>query len=239
MGSTPVMGRIFQLWRSPVKSMLGERRQWLTVEQRGVQGDRLYAVRDADGKFGSGKNTRRFRKIDGLFGFAARHRDQLLEIHFPSGIIMGCHDAAIHSALSAALGQPVVLAKEADIYHLDAGPIHILTSASLAWLRAALPDAGIDERRFRPNLVVDLSGQGLVEQEWIGRRLRVGREVQLEVTMGTERCGMITFSQSELAEEPSVLRHITREAGIQFGVYAEVIVSGSIQLNDPVAFVDN
>jgi uncharacterized protein len=62
MGSTPVMGRISQFWRYPVKSMLGERRQSLTVEQRGVQGDRLYAVRDADGKFGSGKNTRRFRK---------------------------------------------------------------------------------------------------------------------------------------------------------------------------------
>jgi len=151
-----------------------------------------------------------------------------------SGIIIGCQDAAVHGALSAALGQPVVLAQEAEISHHDAGPIHILTSASLAWLRAALPDAGIDERRFRPNLVVDLPGQGLVEQEWIGRRLRVGREVQLEVTMGTERCGMITFSQSELGEEPSVLRDITREAGIQFGVYAKIVVPGCIQLNDPV-----
>ena len=128
----------------------------------------------------------------------------------------------------------MVLAQEAEISHHDAGPIHILTSASLAWLRAALPDAGIDERRFRPNLVVDLPGQGPVEQEWIGRRLRVGREVQLEVTMGTERCGMITFSQSELGEEPSVLRDITREAGIQFGVYAKIVVPGCIQLNDPV-----
>jgi uncharacterized protein len=131
MGSTPVMGRISQLWRYPVKSMLGERRQSLTVEQRGIQGDRLYAVRDADGKFGSGKDTRRFRKIDGLFSFAARHSDQLLEIHFPSGIIIGCQDAAVHGALSAALGQPVVLAQEAEISQLDAGPIHILTSASL------------------------------------------------------------------------------------------------------------
>ena len=48
-----------------------------------------------------------------------------------SGIVIGCQDAAVHGALSAALGQPVVLAQEAEISQLDAGPIHILTSASL------------------------------------------------------------------------------------------------------------
>jgi uncharacterized protein len=54
--------RIAELWRYPVKSMRGEQVEALTIDSRGVKGDRLFAVTDVDGKFGSGKNTRRFRK---------------------------------------------------------------------------------------------------------------------------------------------------------------------------------
>src|SRR5262249_39520576 len=64
-------GQVVRVWRYPVKSMLGEECAHLVVNERGVMGDRLFAVRDVDGKFGSAKTTRRFRKIDGLFGFRA------------------------------------------------------------------------------------------------------------------------------------------------------------------------
>ena len=67
----PLPATVAALWRYPVKSMLGERCQSLALTARGVEGDRLYAIRDADGKFGSGKSTRRFRRIDGLFAFHA------------------------------------------------------------------------------------------------------------------------------------------------------------------------
>jgi hypothetical protein len=45
----------------------------------------------------------------------------------------------IDTALSYTLGQPVTITREASISHLDAGPVHLLTPAALAWLRAALP----------------------------------------------------------------------------------------------------
>jgi hypothetical protein len=53
------MGVVTALWRYPVKSMRGERLAEGEFGERGLDGDRLYAVRDPDGKFGSGKNTRR------------------------------------------------------------------------------------------------------------------------------------------------------------------------------------
>ena len=59
--------RLARLWRYPVKSMLGESRDSLELNSRGVAGDRLHAVRDSEGKLGSGKDTRRFRHIEGLF----------------------------------------------------------------------------------------------------------------------------------------------------------------------------
>ena len=62
---------IVEIRRFPVKSMLGEVVPGADAGPRGLAGDRLWAVRDPDGKFGSGKNTRRFRRMPGLFDLRA------------------------------------------------------------------------------------------------------------------------------------------------------------------------
>ncbi|MGN6312136.1 MAG: MOSC domain-containing protein [Rhodanobacteraceae bacterium] len=227
------MNRVVELWRYPVKSMLGERCESLCIEPRGAQGDRSFAIRDAQGKLGSGKHTRRFRKIDGLFGFGAHYRHGIPQIRFPHGGEISGDAPSVHRALSDALGQEVTLAREAEIPHFDSAPIHLLTTGSLAWLRATLPDAGIDARRFRPNLVIESPGMEAVEQTWIGKRLRVG-EVELHVCETTERCGMVAFAQGELPKAPEVLRQITQCADLRFGVYARVLVPGIVRLDDPV-----
>jgi len=129
---TNALGIVTRLWCYPVKSMLGEPCESLDVHTRGVTGDRLFAIRDANGKFGSGKSTRRFRQIDGLFGFQAVYAGDVPVIHFTDGRTMRGDHPDIHTALSHALGQPVTLVREASISHLDAGPVHLLTTAALA-----------------------------------------------------------------------------------------------------------
>jgi hypothetical protein len=57
---------VTEIRRYPVKSMLGEVLDAVDVQLRGLLSDRLWAVRDADGKLGSGKDTRRFRRMPGL-----------------------------------------------------------------------------------------------------------------------------------------------------------------------------
>ena len=225
--------RVIRLWRYPVKSMLGEECGYLDVDERGAKGDRLFAVRDADGKFGSGKTTRRFRKIDGLFGFRAAYEHDVPRITFPDGREMLGNDSNIHAALSEALGQPVTLAREAGISHLDAGPLHLITTASLEWLRMLLPDAHVDDRRFRPNMLIDVPGMAQVERLWLGKTLRVG-EVILLVRDLAERCVMVNLSQAELPDDPRVLRSLGRDTGPHFGVYAEVRAPGTIKRNDRV-----
>jgi uncharacterized protein YcbX len=226
-------GVVVELWRYPVKSMLGEECESVDVSRRGIEGDRLFAIRDANGKFGSGKTTRRFRHIDGLFGFRASYRGTVPEIVFPNGSRLRGDDALIDTTLSEALHQPVTLAEEAAISHMDVGPLHVLTTASLAWLKAALPDAQLDERRFRPNVLIDVPGDTQVERDWLGRTLAIGNEVVVRVTSLTERCNMVNFAQSELPAEPKVLRHIAREGNLQFGVYAEVLKTGKVRRGDP------
>ena len=229
-----MVGVVSQLWRYPVKSMRGEQCTSLTVDVRGAEADRLYALRESSGKLGSGKTTRRFHKIDGLLDFSAQYDGADAQVLFPDGKSFACADAAIHGALSSVLGEPVTVVREAAESHLDAAPIHIVTSASIRRLRESLPGVAIDERRFRPNLLVDVADSGFVEQSWIGKRLRVGPNVELRVMRATERCGMIALAQDDLPDEPRVLRHVTQELDLRFGVYAEVLVAGVIRVGDPV-----
>ena len=48
-------GRLGAIRRYPVKSLAGELRDHTLVDLRGLQGDRLWSVRDPDGKLGSGQ----------------------------------------------------------------------------------------------------------------------------------------------------------------------------------------
>jgi len=59
-----VVGQLAELWRYPVKSMLGEELDWAFVSERGVSGDRVYALVDAEtGKVASAKNPKLWRRL--------------------------------------------------------------------------------------------------------------------------------------------------------------------------------
>jgi len=225
------LGTIARLWRYPVKSVGGEECERLDLDARGVAGDRRYAIL-RDGRIGSGKTTRRFRQVDGLLGLKAAYRADIPEIILQDGSRVLGTDPNVHAALSNALGLSVTLAREDAVPHLDAGPVHLITTAALAWLRAALPDSQIDERRFRPNLVIEAPGAVQVEQEWIGKILAIGDRVRLRVADPTERCRMVTLAQPGLPPDPRVLASIIRDADSGFGVYAEVVVPGAIARGD-------
>ena len=61
MGITVQVGSVIGLWRFPVKSMRGERLDEAQVTERGLVGDRAYALIDTDiGKVVSAKSVKRF-----------------------------------------------------------------------------------------------------------------------------------------------------------------------------------
>ncbi len=229
-----------QLWRYPVKSMRGERCDALDLEARGVVSDRAFAIHAPNGQLGSGKASRRFRRIDGLIEFQATLSASIPEIRFPDGRqCVRADDPAIHATLSAVLDQSVALQREDRVSHFDSAPVHLLTTASLAWLGKALPDAALDPQRFRPNLVIDAGGQHPVEQEWLGRSLRIGRQVVLRISKRCDRCRMVSFEQGGLVSDDRILRHIVEHAGGSFGMYAEVLVPGRVEAGDCVVLVEH
>lgn len=138
---------VSQLWRYPVKSFRGEKLEEVSLDSRGVIGDRAFAVRDANGKFGSGKTTRRFRLLRELFDFSAKIDRDAVVVSAPGGGSFRVGDANLDALLSARYGESLAVVPEGAISHFDAGPVHVLTTSSLEWVdtnmrgRAAMRDA--------------------------------------------------------------------------------------------------
>ena len=228
-----MIGTVDSLWRYPVKSLLGEKIDTVTLDARGLVGDRIYAVSNSDGKFGSGKNTRRFRRIDGLFSLSARTVEHGVLIRLPNGKELTDREDCLNDELSDTLGQSVTLTKEGEISHFDDGAIHILTTASLSSLEALLPDSRAAASRFRPNIVINTMHAA---ETLVGKFIRVGGTV-LQVSHETERCRMVTLVQPDLENRPEILKAISKYYDLNFGVYARIVSKGDISVGDRVQHV--
>jgi MOSC domain-containing protein len=225
------VGTVVELWRYPVKSLLGESLDDVEVELRGVRGDRLYAVTDRQGKLGSGKSSRRFRRLPGLFELRARLEDGKTIVTLPDGLELTTDDARLAEFLEIRYGDTLRVLEESNVSHHDAAPLHVLTTASLCWLQSKLPESAIDRRRFRPNILLDVPGSDRVEEEWIGRRFTLGTAV-IRIFHRAERCVMTTNPQDELPKDPAVLRAVTKLNDACLGVFATVEVPGTISRGD-------
>lgn len=223
MAASTRLGAVVALHRYPVKSLRGEQLDAVRVEARGVAGDRLYALRNPQGKLGSGKSTRRFSRMERLLDLQAVYDGATPVVAFPDGEAIAGDDPHIHDRLSAHAGQPVTLAREDEISHFDDSPLHLITTAGLRTLGLAAADA----QRFRPNIVIDVPGYGFVEDDWIGREVLVG-DVRLRITGGAVRCVMIGMAQEQLPERPELLRQVGDLHDTCFGVYAAVVTPGEI-----------
>src|SRR5262249_49222110 len=146
-------------------------------------------------------------------------------------------DPAIHVALSAQLAMPVTLSREAEISHFDAGPLHLLTTASLRTLGGALAASAAQAlagRRFRPNMLVETEAGDFPEDTWQGHDLAVGADVRLRVAGRTERCVMVGLAQDALPYDPRILKAVARVNAVCLGVYAEVLTPGTIRIGDSI-----
>ena len=64
----------------------------------------------------------------------------------------------------------------------DAAMVHLITTATINQLRTLTPESRIEVRRFRPNIVVDVpEAKGFIENEWVGKRIRIGEEMILKI----------------------------------------------------------
>src|SRR5262249_20336915 len=107
------LGSVVSLWRYPVKSMMGEELNATEVTERGLVGDRAYAVVDtSDGKAATAKNP---RKWPHLFDFRATFIEPVradapippVRITLPDGTTVTSDQGDLNQIFSKALNREV------------------------------------------------------------------------------------------------------------------------------------
>ena len=229
--------RVLELWRYPVKSLLGEPLDSVRVTPDGFDGDRRFAIYDVETGFGL--TARRVPEL--LFASARLREDGSAEITLPDGSIPQSDDE-----LSEWLGRRVALrSSDASVTRLfenpedfehDSdwapfegadGPFHDSARTRVSLVSTATIGAW-DRRRFRSNVLLD--GEG--EDDLVGSTVELG-EVGLDVGQPIERCVMTTRPQAGgIERDLDVLRAIARERGNNLAVGALVSRPGHVRVGD-------
>lgn len=260
------MGQVRRLFRYPVKSMLGEELTQSWVGSGGLTGDRAFAlVHTGTGRVVSAKNPRLWR--DTLTMSATIH-DGAAVISLADGSVLRSGSPGTDATLSKLLAQPVRLtstppaeglfdrARPDEVLRegieaavgLDVGqvlegtffdfaPLHLVTTATLRELKH-------DVRRLRPNMVLDVPGEGFVENGWAASEWRIGPELVVRIVAMTPRCAVPTLAHGDLPRDPQVLRLLYERNRIApiaslgpqpcAGVYAQVVRPGLVCQGDDV-----
>jgi len=107
--------QVSQLWRYPVKSMVGGRVDSIELDELGIVGDRTWAVRDLERG-----GIRGAKKIGSLMRLAARDVDDgHVEITLPDGSTVRTSDTDLDERVSAALDHRVQLERLRPADDLD------------------------------------------------------------------------------------------------------------------------
>lgn len=242
------LGQVTGLWRYPVSSLAGEPMPALSVARRGSDGDRLYGLVDAEsGEIARPDTVAKWHLVPRI-----RTRlgsDRRLEIAVPGGAWIAAPGRQCDQAISAFLGFDAAIRPFAGEGPPDydgaftaarykKAPVHLLTTASLARLKALHPAGDPDPRRFRPSILVDIPEVegAFPESAWLGRRIAIG-EVELTVTEPCRRCGFTIIAQEGIDHDPDILRTVVRHNAHNLGVYCTVDRPGEVGLNAPLRFI--
>ena len=247
--------RIGELWRYPIKSLLGERLATLRLVTDGVEGDRMWGIQDlSDGRILTGRREPRL-----LFASSRLAAPDLPIITLPDGQELAGLGPSSDAALSAWLGKRVTLiaalgrdAARAEYFadatddssqaiewalpkdrFVDLSPVLVLTTAGLRSGVKAYPAGSWDVRRFRPNILIELDGEGWLEDAWEEHQLNIG-PVQLIPRQQCTRCTMVNRAQPGLEKDVNIYKTLYRTHRGKAGMWTRVMQTGSISEGDVV-----
>lgn len=210
--------------------MAGESLGLLGIDERGVVGDRWFAVVDHEGYFAAGKDTRRFRRRDSVFTYSAQTGTDGVTVSGPGGT-WAVGDPVLSSALSEAMGLQVHVAPEAAVAHQDAGAVSLVGSATLRWCTQRW-GIDADPRRLRVNIMVE-TDEPFVEESWVGQAITAG-QAGLRVVDCVQRCRVVDVPQDGASARDRWLRSLAVERQTRLAVYADVEQPGQIVVGEPI-----
>ena len=259
-----LIGKVESLWRYPVKSMRGEELDEMFAGYAGVYGDRVFAFTSSLSPKGfpffTGRDQRqmiryhaRFRNPEkaarpinlaeaessGANPISANASELMIEVETPDGKTIAIDDPALIDNLRANIdGKHELKLLRSDKAMTDCRPLSIFALQSAKKLGEET-GVKVDKRRFRANVYLDLtSSDGFVENQFVGKTLRIGSKVVVSVLERDPRCMMITLDPDTAEKTPAILKQVAQAHEGMAGVYGAVLMEGMIRKGDSVELID-
>jgi hypothetical protein len=162
-----------------------------------------------------------------------------VDVETPAGETVAVDDPRLINMLHEGLRDTHALTlHRSDRAMTDCRPISLF---SLQTARQIGDEVGVamDKRRFRANLYVDLgSADGFSENQFVGHSLRIGAKAVISVLDRDPRCKMITLDPGTAVANPEIMKRVARGHDGTAGVYAAVMVEGTVNPGDEIVLLN-
>ncbi|MEO0396238.1 MAG: MOSC N-terminal beta barrel domain-containing protein [Cyanobacteria bacterium P01_A01_bin.137] len=259
-----VVGTIDSIWRYPVKSMRGEELDEAFVAFAGLMGDRLYGVVKGGGNPGFPWHTAREQESLLLYQHRYKHQAATLkpqhleaaqgmapginplypeteqfsvEVETSAGETYSLGDGTFLDHLKTFTDDQTLSLKFTQRSQYDCRPLSLF-SLQMSDLLTQELEMEIDKRRFRANLYVNWNEDKPYETELVGRRLKIGEMLEINVLERDPRCKMITLDPDTSEATPDIVKHVNKAHSGFAGVYGAVLVEGVVKAGDSVQLID-
>ena len=260
------IGTVESLWRYPVKSMRGAEMPEVFMGFSGIYGDRCYAFKSSAARKGFPYLNANVQQRMLLYGPQFRHperaskppnlteassiapgvtpangnaEDMVLDIVTPSGEIVPVDSPALMKLLGEGISEKNQLELvRSDRALTDCRPVSLINLQTVRQIESEL-GMSIDKRRFRANIYFNFASEsgGFAEDNFVGRRLRIGSKATIMVLERDPRCKMISLDPETGEHNPKVLRKVAQAHGNFAGVYCAVLVEGVLKKGDLIELV--
>lgn len=224
--------------------MRGEELPELFLSFSGVRGDRLFAFHSSasreDFPYFTAREQREMLRYRPTFRPTNKAGDEaMIDVGTPSRETFRIDDPALLDRLRRGVDPKHGLTlMRSDRPLTDAYPISVFSLQTVAKLSEET-GAVWDKRRFRANIYLDCPGAaGFIENEFVGRSLRVGPEAVIAIVQRDTRCVMINLDPDTTEMAPALLKTVAQAHGGNAGVYGNVLVEGPIRKGDAVQLLD-
>ncbi len=225
------IGEISKIFRYPVKSFEGESLQKILVTLYGLEGDRYFAIKDADSQ-GLLSQSEIPELINFKASFQSDHSEEVV-IKDRKGNHFNWGTPSLKKVIERFYQQPIEFGslesvqKEAGLYN-DVAPILIITTKKLNTLKALWGEE-VNLLRFRANFLVELEDD-VEEETLLASDITIG-DVVLQPLEECERCNMITIDPVTGVKTPALHKAVAKEFNNRFGIYYSVKTPGNIAVN--------
>jgi uncharacterized protein len=228
------VGRVAAIYRYAVKSMAGEGLDAGELGWHGLEGDRRFAFRRLAEEGGFPWLTA--GRVPDMIRYVPVVRDGVpTHVRMPDGRELEVAGDELRDELSRLHKSEVALMR---LNHgmFDDAAISVIATRTIEEI-ARRAERAPDVRRFRPNVVVETSGEPFAEDAWIGGVLAFGDPAAgaaVGVTQRDVRCSMVNLDPDTAEVDAAVLKAVVRSNENCAGVYGSVVRTGAVEVGQAV-----